>query len=72
MVVVGWSGLMKVINSNSTNLQVIKTCTNVVQTLKDDVRTLVVSEHLGLIATGTTRGVVQVWDFEYLKCTAVF
>jgi WD40 repeat protein len=48
----------------------VKSCAGVSSHLKDDVTCQDFNERLSLVATGTAKGVLQLWDFEQLRLIA--
>lgn len=72
MVVAYWNGFIKVFDGGGDNLVELKTCYIPVKKLVDNISTLAVSEHHGLIAAGSSKGAVIVIDQESMKIIAIY
>ena len=69
LISVNWSDNLKVYSSK--DFSEIKSAKGVCEEINDDICYINFSQHLCVIATGSTRGVVMLWDIELLKLVAV-
>lgn len=64
-----WSGCLSAYSGRTHKL--VKSNTGVGEQIREEVASIAFSDHHSCIATGTTKGIIQIWDLSVFKLIAV-